>query len=496
MPSDEYEVKRSELKDFEPVLKPGVSCRVIVTGDPCVEVYFIEIGDTLLRFNSAVLLPTETTPPADGVSRPGLSVIAACIDYAAKHKEKKMLIAGYTDTVGSDEANVRLSRIRAEAVHGMITGARDQFATACWGPHLTDEQRYPDGGSGKKRGVLWDDYIDVLNWAAKEFGWPCGYPEGNVTLWAATVAFQKSYNKSVIGEAGNKPIPEYGSFDKKTWGAVYDCYDVKLAELLKTDKNGLDALRGGLNFVNNDPEKHIVACGEFKPVEEKERDNYRSQTNRRVEVLFFEEKEYPKVPCFSGGCSPGICPLGTLTYLPVPVGTEEGEIRIVFLKSKELPIAEAKAILSDEAGRVISNEKVTDSKGSVSWKVPHRRFFVELKKGNHHVKTEVPVLDDTGSAECSIVLSPAAFNIHIQYVDSVKKPLSGAICWLVDSEGNTISDQKVTDANGKVRWDEVREDSYVEIRHAGKWLRSPVCFHESGGPGESSIIVEPEEIAV
>ena len=149
MSQDKQTIKKSELNGFRIAVKLGDSCIIKVIDDKAV--YFIEAGDTLLRFNSGVLLPVETAPGADGIVRPGLGVVAACLDYSAKNRDRKMLIAGHTDTVGGDDANVRLSRIRAEAVHGMIVGNRDQFANACWGPHLTDEQRYPDGGSGGKK---------------------------------------------------------------------------------------------------------------------------------------------------------------------------------------------------------------------------------------------------------------------------------------------------------------------------------------------------------
>jgi hypothetical protein len=121
----------------------------------------IEFADTLFRFNSGVLLPVETGPSSDGIPHPGLDVVAACLHYSEKHQDKTILDAGHTDTMGSDDSNVRLSRIRAEAVHGMMVGDRDEFANACWGPHLTQDQRYPNGGDGSKAGVLWYDYLQV-----------------------------------------------------------------------------------------------------------------------------------------------------------------------------------------------------------------------------------------------------------------------------------------------------------------------------------------------
>ncbi|HUO38273.1 MAG TPA: peptidoglycan-binding protein, partial [Mycobacterium sp.] len=226
--------------------------------------------------------------------------------------------AGHTDTVGSDKSNVTLSRIRADAAHGLLVGDRTEFATACWGPHLTEDQRYPNGGDGSKKGVLWDDYSDVLTWAAKSFGWPCEHPHGTRTLWQATKNFEVSYNASDVGAASAKPLATNGHFTKATWGAMYDCYERKLAEALNTDLAGLAQIRGKVTFVN--PAVHEVSCGEYKPIDQLGRDNYRSQTNRRVEILFFDPGEEPNPPCFSGTCIPSQCDIyDNRIYKPQPV---------------------------------------------------------------------------------------------------------------------------------------------------------------------------------
>jgi hypothetical protein len=314
----EHEVKLSDLRAGRVVLSSlSLKEKQIITARR-MRREFVELGDMLLRFNSAVLLPGATSFTADGIPRPGLDLVAECLRYVVAHPEKQMVIAGHTDTVGSDEANVNLSRIRTDTVHGLLTGAREQFATACFGPHLTFDQRYPNGGDGSKKGVLWDDYSDVLTWAAQKLGWDCAHPNGSRTLWQATKNFEDSYNGSDVGDSANKPIPSDGIFTKATWGAMYDCYELKLAESLGTDLAGLADIRGKIVFVN--PDVHCVACGEFKPIEQWWRDNYRSQTNRRVEVLFFDPDELPNPPCFSGACVAKLCDIyDDAIYKPKPV---------------------------------------------------------------------------------------------------------------------------------------------------------------------------------
>lgn len=309
-------------KELRLELAPGEENVILVRRK---QATFIEFADSLFRFNSGVLLPNETMPSADGVPHPGLDTVAACLRYAQAHPSKQVLITGHTDTVGSDEANVKLSRIRAQAVHGVLVGDRAEFAHAAWGPHLTDDQRYPNGGDGSKAGVLWSDYSDVLNWLAASFGWPCqcGYPGGPPWIYDATLKLQASYNASDIGNAAAKPLQKSGRFDEPTWGAVYDCYEVKLAELLEGELAQLAQLRAKLGFVS--PANPYVGCGEFKPIDQVGRDNYRSQGNRRVEVLFFDPGEEPDVPCLQASCDPPTCILYDEAWFrrrPVPVNAQ------------------------------------------------------------------------------------------------------------------------------------------------------------------------------
>jgi outer membrane protein OmpA-like peptidoglycan-associated protein len=281
---------------------------------------FIEFADTLFRNNSGVLLPTALAPAADGTLHPGLDTVAACLRYAQHNPGKKVLVAGHTDTVGSDEANVRLSQIRGQTVHGIIAGQRESFAESSWGPHLTGEQRYPS--SNDKRGVLWDDYIDVLQWVEDVFGWPCSYPR-NKTLWKATCVFQESYNANAHAgnpDPGTSDLQVTGKFDKPTWAAVYDCYDSHLGTILEVDRDGLADLRGQLSWL--DDANHFVGCGERKPIDQAGRDNYKSQTNRRVENFFFDPGEEPELPCLQGACVPAQCLLhdpNWFVLLPLPV---------------------------------------------------------------------------------------------------------------------------------------------------------------------------------
>jgi hypothetical protein len=358
---------------------------------------FIEVADTLLRFNSAVVLPRGLPTATGAVSPSGFDVVATCLRYARAHPAKAIVIAGHTDTVGSDASNVKLSGIRAEAVHGLLVGNRDQFALASWGPHLSADQRYPHGGDGSKKGVLYDDYADVLTWVADQFGWPCAYPHSSRTLWQATKNFEDSYNASTVGEAAGKPIPSDGWFTKATWAAAYDCYQLKLAESLHTDLVGLAAIQGKVAFVN--PDVPTVSCGEFKPIDQLGRDNYASQTNRRVEVLYFDGKELPNPPCFGGACDPGACDIyNNDIYVPHPVPLDPvgtgNRLRIKVALGRDALVGTAYQLWS---GGIVIASGTTKAEGLVDEPVPGDLDEVVLR------------IPDFGLAETFAMKAPADF---------------------------------------------------------------------------------------
>ncbi|UCG12233.1 MAG: hypothetical protein JSU72_17295, partial [Deltaproteobacteria bacterium] len=64
---------------------------------------------------------------------------------------------------------------------------------------------------------------------------------------------------------------------------------------------------GYLNFVDDGCK--AVGCGENYPIDTPRQDNYRSDLNRRVEILFFDPEEKPKLKCTPqpGGCTPATC---------------------------------------------------------------------------------------------------------------------------------------------------------------------------------------------
>ena len=268
----------------------------------------LEIDDALFRLMSAVLLPEAQNPDAaptepDGTRPTAMDLLAASLRFAQLHPDRKILITGHTDTSGGDAYNQELSKYRAGVVYAVLANEKDvsrqEFGRLCHGPHLQ--------GKEKKQQVLYDDRVQVLNWVAATFGWGCSTDGEYWSYLKAVEAFQSTYNTEGNNRDPKEQLSVDGDFGPATWRGVFDCYQVHLAETLETTMVKLEQLQGEVRgrFL-----KPFMGCGENKPKEMAGMDNYRSQTNRRVEVLFFEQGDHePEVPCLGGECEAAGCEL-------------------------------------------------------------------------------------------------------------------------------------------------------------------------------------------
>lgn len=267
----------------------------------------LEVEDTFFNTNSAVFMPhvavsrqTRSTPrtefsntqlwtdleeshpvfverskdapylpdPVDAREM-GLHAIVATLQYLEENADRKLLLAGHTDTSGHVDYNEKLSEARAQAIVALLEGSRDDFLAAIKKYHAEE-----------------DDAV-VCRYVARTRGWDCDLADdAKEATPAAIKGFQRGYNATF-----DKSITEDGLSGPQTRGAYFDVFESDLALLAGGTASKLSTLRQQLRWV--DSSKKYIACGEAYPIEAPEQDDFVSQTNRRVEVLFFEPSEVP-----------------------------------------------------------------------------------------------------------------------------------------------------------------------------------------------------------
>jgi outer membrane protein OmpA-like peptidoglycan-associated protein len=251
--------------------------------DEVTEAKLIELEDALFRTNSAVLMPEGEAPSADAhTSVTSVGVFAKALRFVEEHAPKKLLIAGHTDTEASAAFNRPLSRERAELTFTLLMGKRARFAELADARHTVADEK------------------QILSWCSVAFPElfacdPGDIDEDPTTSIDAVRDFQSQYNaaKAALAAEDEPELVVDGLFGPATWGAIFDVYDRGLAEELGVDAEGLGELRARVKFLADDVQH--VGFGESHPIEEPTRDQFRSQTNRRVELLFFDPGEEPDV---------------------------------------------------------------------------------------------------------------------------------------------------------------------------------------------------------
>ena len=266
--------------------------------------FVLEVEDEHFHLDSAVLLPNYTaSDEIDKDQGPSLdlAVLAECVRHAAANPKQSVLIAGHADTSGPDAYNLTLSKKRANAVYHAIMGNRSEWVA------ISQAQHKPE------------DYQLIFKWAADVYEWDCdpGPVDNNPgpQTEKATKNFQAIYNTEFAGS-----IAVDGIVGPETWGAIFDVYMDMVEQILDTDDDGMAKLRATLHFLG----PKVVGCGENFPIEEPRKTNYRSRVNRRVEILFFDPGQEPRLDCHPGGetCNALVCEVYNpkmykFTHIPV-----------------------------------------------------------------------------------------------------------------------------------------------------------------------------------
>jgi outer membrane protein OmpA-like peptidoglycan-associated protein len=300
----------------------------IIVERPTVSVDVLEAEDTLFRSASSVFLPTRIpeeveddspfeTPPEKLLEAQrqvsGLAVMAGLFRYydlclrrkAAKH----ILITGHTDSVGSVKSNEELSHRRAQVVLSVIEGtpqAREAFAGIVHRTHVPEDEQH------------------ILQWIAAMLDWsdvnpgPIDGKIGNKTQ-AAIRRFKQRVQGNDFpppkyqGLAFSSDIDELRSslgrgsaLGQRDWAMFFELYQAELQHMLQDDDLHLPSLRSRLRWVFED--KKAVGCGETWPIDARGQDNFKSQANRRVEIVFYDPQEFKgELPCKDGTCAREEC---------------------------------------------------------------------------------------------------------------------------------------------------------------------------------------------
>jgi hypothetical protein len=259
------------------------------------KVYLLEMEDVLFHLNSAVMMPKAPggKSAADGTEddnvdtgdkttkenqekTSGLDTLGLLFKQFEFDPNKRMIVAGHTDTSGQPKDNFELSGLRAENVLYLLTGQKTEWAKICAAQHKVE------------------DYQQILKFfaPAKEPKWDPGKIDNT---WGTNT---EKATKKFLTDSLASPDPVINAivsdskkrWPEEAWYPVYDLYMEYLRKILDCKNDAeLNQRRTQLQFVKKS--MPCVACGESFPIDDKEKKNYRSQQNRRVEILLFDKDE-------------------------------------------------------------------------------------------------------------------------------------------------------------------------------------------------------------
>jgi type VI protein secretion system component Hcp len=274
---------------------------------------FVEVAD--VHFNTGSPLPCLDDKGSL------IAALVACLQFANDKPGKEVVLFGHTDTEGDAADNFDLSGWRAEAVKTLLAN---------------DKQRWIDLADGQ---ATITDAQTFLGSLTKRYGSQCdpGPVDGKdgPKTKAAREAFQRQFNEKFGGS-----LPIDGIFGEQSWGAMFEVVRALLTDEYKTATESETLPE--LTFASEC--KGIYPCGEGFPIDEKEKDNYRSAENRRVEICFFDKGKCPKLPKHPKKAEPvtkSECPVydpKRVERRPIEVATSAADDRYIVFEETADPI--------------------------------------------------------------------------------------------------------------------------------------------------------------
>ena len=282
-------------------------------------VHVLEMEDVCFHDGSALLLPEAPSGSKEGSSESneqkrvnGVAALSLVFKQFKETPQKRLLIAGHDDTAGDVAAGFTISRKRAEGALHLLTGARESWIDHAFSVHTIK------------------DCQQIMKFYHYEKRWDCD-PGSVDGVWGqkteqATKIFFDMVVSGIQGIGSTSPyfvaakIPPQKTWPRPIWNVVYDFYEQQIFSALfgwQWTAHDAKSARALLAFA--DPAHVIVACGESFPIEKIGKDGFRSQQNRRVEFLFFDENELPplpiKCPTFTDKVHPvKTCPIMDRTF--------------------------------------------------------------------------------------------------------------------------------------------------------------------------------------
>src|SRR5690554_1636345 len=261
---EDPEQKGENLKlAFEAIARSKASSRVEVPIIPKIDCDFVEAPDILFHHNSAVPRLDQNGTLIDSLT--------SVFKYAKENADKEIVLFGHTDTSGDPDYNHDLSQWRAEGIKSVLDNNVNM-----WLDIVELASRV-------------EDYQQILKSLCDSYGWPTDPGTVDNTNGQKTIdavkAFQSEYNARF-----NSSLKEDGVVDSKTWEAIFEVIRNLLVESVKGEIGEEPP-----TLVYSSNHNGVYPCGESFPVDQKEKDNYSSLENRRVEIVFFDKKKAPEL---------------------------------------------------------------------------------------------------------------------------------------------------------------------------------------------------------
>jgi hypothetical protein len=242
---------------------------------PMKRLYLLEVPDILCRTSSCVLAPKAEQSESATVEGPTLArIVAGALRFCQERPDFKALVAAHTDTVDTTDENQVLSKERAQMALAILIGDREAYKKLAHARHRIS------------------DIKAMLHWCITAYSdvFTCdpGPIDDTDNTWTPIHTFENEFNyyKHYFQASQTPDLVLSGSMGPNNWGALFDVLQFAIARELGVLVRDLAPVRDKIMWL--DDERKALGFSEHHPIDAVDKDNYESQSNRRVELLFFD----------------------------------------------------------------------------------------------------------------------------------------------------------------------------------------------------------------